>query len=262
MAQSGSQGRSLKGGGQYPARVGAGALSPSIPKTFDSGVGGEPLAFKVVGPFLGLGKVKASSASLVGYPNPEGPKVQVSSSRLAPTAQGPNTKASGEQLTKVPVIEHRSGNVPLKPGLNLPKATPHQKTPLSKSPARQLTKPKKNPIPWSKVVGDRIIVGLSDFFLVLISLWVIFTAALLFSAYQEPRGLKSGIEHWLTLRPVAFLSGLEPWVGGGGILGIYFCYVVTFRIFVGQTLGKSLLKSPQTEARKGVAAPRPRENSL
>lgn len=226
----------------------------------------EILPFRTIGPFLGLGKIKtlkapSQDATALGQEpktpplaNRQGYKGEVPSSRLQnpSTLRGPQAGLgeSTVKTTQSKTVLFPSGRVAAggrsgKPVL--PKSSPRQRSGRPQRPG------------WMR---DFLVTWSSDLFLVLISLWVLFTLALVLSAVTEPKGVKSGIEHILSLKPVAFLAALKPWVGGLGLLGIYFCYVLTFRVFVGQTLGQSILKRRQTLSQQGIGAVRSRENSL
>ena len=250
------------------------------------------IAFTVVGPFLGLGKIKLSASSgdtpeempmQPRKPNAPTEGAKISRVSLNPQHPGESGVLPGNFLNKN-LREVSRFSKAQTPGLRIPRHVPFDPriggNPSQRPRAiRQVTRsegpaargkgghrPQRSPDQakqgasrsWREVV----FVSLSDFMLVMVSLWVVFTLALIIAAFQEPQGLKSGIEHWLTLRPVAFLVSVKPWMGGVGILGIYFCYVVMFRLFVGQTPGRLLRKRPQGESWQGIGASEPRRNSL
>jgi hypothetical protein len=100
---------------------------------------------------------------------------------------------------------------------------------------------------------------LIDLIMILMSLWVVFTAALLASAVATKKGLTLGLSEWLALRPVVLLTGLNLWVALIGLGVVYLAYVFMFRIIVGKTLGGSLVAREISQSPKGIAPP---ENRL
>lgn len=199
-------------------------------KDLSGDLSGETLVFSVIGPGLGLGTLVQANGSRVPETSP--------SKAVTSVQNFEKYEKSGihDRLKKDEV------------SLTAPKG---RSIPISSSR-----------MPSSKV--DQVISwvhrGFIDLVIVLLSLWVVFTAALLASALATPKGFKSSFDQWLSLRPIALLSGLSPWVALTGLVLVYTAYVVMFKIIVGRTLGGCLVGRGQTQAPQGIGAHRRRRS--
>ncbi len=146
--------------------------------------------------------------------------------------------------SKLPMTSPTHGVTSVQKSHPLPK-----RIPVLQSPPRSA---RESSLYW---IGIRVQVVMIDLVMILMSLWVVFTAAVLASAIATKKGLALGLSEWLALRPVVLLTGLNPWVALAGLGLVYLVYVFMFRIIVGRTLGGSLLAREISQAPKGIAAP-------